>query len=109
MAWLPLLDAYTDALTKAMDPNRGKVDVLRKNQDKATLKTAVRNFIKAYVMYNPNVTDVDLKNSAFDTKTPYLFSFDESDRGKALYICARWENNINDKGPWGEIVKAIVP
>jgi hypothetical protein len=181
MAWLPLLDAYTDALTKAMDPTRGKVDVLRKNQDKAALKTAVRNFIKAYITYNPAVTDVDresmetpihdnirtpvpppttvpeldlgtatirqvdvrfrdqasehwakpkgvhgielrwglldtpptsvedLHNSAFDTKTPYHFTFDESTRGQALYICPRWENSKGDKGPWGEIVKAIVP
>jgi hypothetical protein len=51
----------------------------------------------------------DLKNSAFDTASPYTFTFDESDRGKALYICPRWENSKGEKGPWGEIGKAIVP
>jgi hypothetical protein len=55
------------------------------------------------------VSIADLRNSAFATATPYTFSFDEPDRGKTLYICPRWENNKGDKGPWGEIVKAIVP
>jgi hypothetical protein len=50
-----------------------------------------------------------LKSSAFDTASPYTFKFDDPDRGKALYICPRWENNKGDKGPWGEIYKAIVP
>jgi hypothetical protein len=41
----------------------------------------------------------DLKNSAFDTASPYTFAFDEADRGKALYICPRLENNKRDKAP----------
>jgi hypothetical protein len=51
----------------------------------------------------------DLKNSAFDTASPYTFTFNEPERGRALYICPRWENNKGEKGPWGEIVKAIIP
>jgi hypothetical protein len=51
----------------------------------------------------------DLTNSAFDTASPYTFTFDEPERGKALYLCPRWENNKGDKGPWGEIYKAIIP
>jgi hypothetical protein len=51
----------------------------------------------------------DLTKSAFDTASPYTFNFDEPERGKALYICPRWENNKGDKGPWGEIYKAIIP
>jgi hypothetical protein len=51
----------------------------------------------------------DLKNFAFDTASPYTFTFDEAERGQALYICPRWENNKGDKGPWGEIYKAIIP
>jgi hypothetical protein len=176
-----LLTAYQTAYNQAEDPNRGKVDVLEKNEARDALKAALRTFIKAYLTYNPAVTDADkesmglplhdntrtsvpppstipeieldssiirqvtvhfkdngsdkrgkpqgvhgielrwsfldvlpasvgdLKNSAFDTATPYTFSFDESERGKALYICPRWENNKGEKGPWGEIVKAIVP
>ncbi|GHU52443.1 hypothetical protein FACS1894200_13010 [Spirochaetia bacterium] len=43
------------------------------------------------------------------TASPYTFTFEEADRGKALYICSRWANSKENKGSWGEIVKAIVP
>jgi hypothetical protein len=156
------------------------VDVLTKNEAKKALTHSLRTFIKAYLAYNPAVSDADkenmgmplhdgtrtpapvpatipeleldssvirqitvhfkdagsgkrgkpahvhgvelrwelleatpssvdgLKSSAFDTASPYTFKFDEPDRGKSLYICPRWENNKGDKGPWGEIYKAIV-
>jgi hypothetical protein len=176
-----LFTTYQTAYTAAEDPNRGKVDVLAKNEARDALKSAIRTFVKAYLTYNPAVSDTDkesmglplhdttrtpvpppstipeveldssiirqitvhfkdngsdkhgkpqgvhgielrwsfletapnsvgdLKNSAFDTATSYTFAFDETDRGKALYICPRWENNKGEKGPWGEIVKAIIP
>jgi hypothetical protein len=176
-----LLTAYETAFTAVQNPNRGKVDVLNKNETKEALTEVLRTFIKGYLTYNPAVTDADKENmglplhdgtrtptsapttipeleldssvirqisvhfkdagsdkrgkpahvhgvelrwalldnppssvedltkSAFDTASPYTFTFDEADRGKALYICPRWENNKGDKGPLGEIVKAIVP
>jgi hypothetical protein len=51
----------------------------------------------------------ELVNSSFDTHTPYTLEFDEIDRGKAVYICACWENTRGEKGPWGEIVSAFIP
>jgi hypothetical protein len=42
---------------------------------------------------NPLSSVEDLTKSAFDTASPYTFTFDEADRGKALYICPRWENS----------------
>jgi hypothetical protein len=51
----------------------------------------------------------ELVNSAFDTHTPYTLEFDENDRGKAVYLCLRWENTRGEKGPWSEIVCAFVP
>jgi hypothetical protein len=59
---LPPIQAQLTAYEAAQSPNRGKVDVLTKNEAK-----------------------------------------------EALYICPRWENGKGDKGPWGEIYKAIVP
>jgi hypothetical protein len=175
------LTAYETAFEAAQNPNRGKIDVLNKNETKNALESSLRTFIKAYLTYNPAVSDADkenmglplhdptrtpvpppttipeleldssiirqitvdfrdagserrgkpayvhgvelrwallenapisvedLKNSAFDTASPYTFSFDETERGKTLYICPRWENNRGDKGPWGEIYKAIIP
>jgi hypothetical protein len=58
---------------------------------------------------NPPSSVEDLTKSAFDTASPYTFKFDEADRGKSLYICPCWENNKGEKGPFGEIAKAIVP
>jgi hypothetical protein len=175
------MTAYETAFEAAQNPNRGKVDVLNKNEAKEALTASLRAFIKGYLTYNPVVSDADkenmglplhdgtrtpvpvpatipeleldssvirqitihfrdagsdkrgkpahihgvelrwglldappvsvedLKNSAFDTASPYTFTFDEPERGKALYVCPRWENNKGDKGPWGEIVKAIIP
>ncbi|MDR3334302.1 MAG: hypothetical protein LBT13_05375 [Treponema sp.] len=176
-----LVTTYEMAYTTAANPNRGKVDVMAKNQARDALKAALRVFIKAYLTYNPLVSSTDkehmvlplhdrahspvpppstipeaeldssvirrvtvhfkdsgsskrgkpkgvhgielrwalldappaavtdLTNSAFDTATPYTFTFNETERGKGLYLCPRWENNKGEKGPWGEIVKAIVP
>jgi hypothetical protein len=175
------LTAYEAAYEAAQNPNRGKVDVLTKNEARDALKVSLRGFVKAYLAYNPAVSDADKENmglplhdhtrtpspapttipeleldssvirqisvhyrdtgsdkrgkpahvhgvelrwavldnppqsvedlhkSAFDTASPYTFTFDEAERGKALYICPCWENSRGEKGPFGEIYKAIVP
>jgi hypothetical protein len=51
----------------------------------------------------------ELVHSAFDTHSPFTLTFDEGDRGKAVDLCLRWENTRGVKGPWSEIVMAIVP
>ncbi|MDR2418870.1 MAG: hypothetical protein LBD79_07425 [Treponema sp.] len=55
------------------------------------------------------VSEKELIQSDFDTATPFTLKFDESDRGKRLYFCLRWESNTNLKGPYGEIYSAIIP
>jgi hypothetical protein len=50
-----------------------------------------------------------LTRSSFDTRTPFTLSFDENQRGKSVYFCLCWENTRGEKGPWSEIVCAIVP
>jgi hypothetical protein len=55
-------------------------------------------------------TSIDeLIHSDFDTRTPFALEFDESDRGKCVYFCLRWENTKGEKGPWSEIMMAIIP
>jgi hypothetical protein len=175
------LTEYEAAFNAAQNPNRGRVDILRKKETREALKTSVRIFVKAYISYNPDVSDADkesmglplhdgvrtpalppatmpeletdssvirqitihfrdagsgrrgkpehvhgvelrwailesapssvdeLTNSEFDTASPHTLKFDEAERGGSLYICPRWENHKGDKGPWGEIHKAIVP
>jgi hypothetical protein len=51
----------------------------------------------------------ELKNSEFDTASPFTLKFDENMRGKRVYFCLRWENTTNLKGPWSEIYSSIIP
>jgi hypothetical protein len=51
----------------------------------------------------------ELTHSEFDTRSPFKLTFDESQRGKTVYFCLRWESNTGEKGPWSEIISAIVP
>jgi hypothetical protein len=55
----PLLTAYETKFEAAQNPNRGKVDVLNKNEARDALKKALRAYNKAYLLYNPKVTDED--------------------------------------------------
>jgi hypothetical protein len=55
-------------------------------------------------------TDIEqLIHSYFDTRSPFTLEFKESERGKIVYYCARWENTRGEKGPWSEIMEVIVP
>ncbi|MDR2418855.1 MAG: hypothetical protein LBD79_07350 [Treponema sp.] len=55
------------------------------------------------------VSENELVNSDFDTASPLTLKFDESQRGKRLYFCPRWESTTNLKGPFGEIYSAVIP
>jgi hypothetical protein len=58
----------------------------------------------------PPASVEDLKNSVFDTKSPYTFTFEENQRGQTVYFCLRWEGTTGEKkGPWGEVYSGIVP
>jgi hypothetical protein len=178
----PLVGAYLTAFTAAQKPNRGRVDVLAKNEARDALKKAIRIYVKAWLINNPLVTDEDklamglpihkkthspiplpptapaleidtktrrrlsirykdensdrrgkpknvhgieirwaildrppanifeLINSSFDTRPPLVLDFDESDRGKHVYLCGRWEiSREGEKGPPGAIVEAVIP
>ena len=50
-----------------------------------------------------------LTQSSFDTRTPYTMEFDDANRGKTVWMCLRWENTRGEKGPWGEMINAIIP
>jgi hypothetical protein len=56
----------------------------------------------------PAVVD-DITNTVLDSASPYTLEFSEAQRGKTVYICLAWQNAKGEKGPWGEIVNAIVP
>ncbi|MDR1399116.1 MAG: hypothetical protein LBJ41_04260 [Treponema sp.] len=58
----------------------------------------------------PPKTLSQLTHLHFGTKAPLDLEFGESDRGKRVFMCGRWEiARKGIKGPWGCIEEAIVP
>jgi hypothetical protein len=51
----------------------------------------------------------DLTSSALDSASPYTLDFTEAQRGRRVYFCLAWQNPKGEKGPWSEIVGAVVP
>jgi hypothetical protein len=51
----------------------------------------------------------ELPHSTFATHSPLRLTFDGHDRGKTLYFAVRWENTRGQKGPWTDILSAIIP
>jgi hypothetical protein len=56
------MTAYETAFEAAQRPNRGKVEVLTKNEAKEALTASLRVFIKVYLANNPAVSDADKEN-----------------------------------------------
>jgi hypothetical protein len=66
--------------------------------------------IRHAVLDHYPATVKELINSDFDTATPFVKDYDEADRGKKAYYCGRWEiPSEGGKGPFGEIVEAVIP
>jgi hypothetical protein len=51
----------------------------------------------------------ELTHSAIDTNSPFKLSFENDQRGKTVYFALCWENTRGEKGPWSEIMSAIIP
>jgi hypothetical protein len=51
----------------------------------------------------------DLGHSVFSRRKTHVLTFREAERGKPLYIAARYENAKGEGGPWSAIIKTIVP
>jgi hypothetical protein len=51
----------------------------------------------------------ELTHSAIDTNSPFTLAFEHDQRGKTVYFALRWENTRGEKGPWSEIMNAIIP
>jgi hypothetical protein len=43
------------------------------------------------------------------TRSPHTLEYASTDRGKMVWYAVRWVNTRGEKGPWSEIVSAIVP
>jgi hypothetical protein len=61
------------------------------------------------ILDRPPLSVDELIHSGFCTRSPFKLTFDETDRSKTVYFCLRWESTRGEKGPWSEIVMAIIP
>ena len=63
-----------------------------------------------YTVSDTPVTDqAELSLSRLATRSPVNLIFESTQRGKTVYIAARWQNRRGELGPWSEIVSAIIP
>jgi hypothetical protein len=51
----------------------------------------------------------DLTRHTLASRTPHTLLFDETERGKTVYISAAWQNERGNVGNWSEIQSAVVP
>lgn len=65
--------------------------------------------IACAVLDAPPANVAALTRTELATRTPHILEFAEEERGKKVYVAACWENEKGEKGPWSEIVSAIVP
>ena len=65
--------------------------------------------IRWMVSDTPVINPEELIHSSFDTRSPLRLEFHGDDRGKTVWFCLRWENTRGEKGPWSEIVSAVIP
>jgi hypothetical protein len=64
----------------------------------------------AFLNAPPLNIEAELTQSSFDTNSPLTLVFEESDRGKRVYMAGRWEiEREGIKGEFGDIVSAFVP
>ncbi|MDR1284184.1 MAG: hypothetical protein LBK99_25710 [Opitutaceae bacterium] len=50
-----------------------------------------------------------ITHSEFSTRSAIVLDFDENQRGQRIWLIARWENTRGQKGPWTDILSAIIP
>lgn len=61
------------------------------------------------VSETPITNPEDLKGSLLVSRTPHIMGFSPVERGKILYMAGRWQNGVGEKGPWSEVVSAVIP
>ncbi len=65
--------------------------------------------LRVFVGPTPPVDPDDYEFVAVDTKTPYLMEFDPAQAGQTAHWVARWVNTRGERGPWSDVVSAIIP
>jgi hypothetical protein len=61
------------------------------------------------ILDEPPTSIHDLTLHTMASRTPYALEFDETERGKTVYIAAAWQNERGLIGNWSEILSAVIP
>jgi hypothetical protein len=61
------------------------------------------------VLPSPPTDQSELGHTHTTRKSAYVLEFSEAERGKTVYMAARYKNEKGDAGPWGDIISAIIP
>ncbi len=54
-------------------------------------------------------TPADCNETANISRSHAALQFEPEDRGKAVYLFARWTNRNGKTGPWGGMLTGLVP
>jgi hypothetical protein len=61
------------------------------------------------VLDKPPVQPDDLNRHTLASRTPHTLAFNETERGKTVYVALCWQNEKAQLGPWSEIQSAVIP
>ena len=61
------------------------------------------------ILNSPPATHDELNHHTMASRTPFTLHFDETERGKTVYVAAAWQNERGILGVWSPILSAVVP
>jgi hypothetical protein len=61
------------------------------------------------VLDTPPQRPADLTLHTMASRTPHAIEFDETERGRTVYVAASWQNERGNIGHWSEIQSAKIP
>jgi len=61
------------------------------------------------VLSEPPKGVAELTNKDLATRTPFTLRFDETERGKRVYVAVAWQNKRGKLGAWSNILNTVVP
>ncbi|MDR0668121.1 MAG: hypothetical protein LBF90_05850 [Prevotellaceae bacterium] len=107
----PVATDPPDADARTPSPGRVEIDFFERGSRHKKGKPPGQHCVEiAWLLSDtPPTRWEELLHSAVDTNSPYIFSFENDQRGQRLYFALRWENTRGEKGPWSEIQSAIIP
>ena len=109
---LPVPDTVPELEVDTGTPRRHKVHYRDRGSGRRGKPSGVAGIEIRWAIldHTPVSVDEELIKSDFDTASPWINDFEESDRGKKVYYCGRWEAPAEGgKGPFGEIIEAVIP